>query len=312
GHEIEVTARDFAETIPLAKAAGFDPVVIGAHGGRELTGKAGNLFQRAWALRAWASGQSFDLAVSHNSYSQILAARGLGLRCVTLMDYEHQPANHLAFRLASTVIVPLAFPDEDLSRYGAGRTKVRRYNGIKEDVYLADFESDPAFAGKLRDLGVKFEDTIVVVRPPARDALYHRFENELFEGLLSRLHDAPHVTTILLPRNADQRDSYAAWVGQRMILPAEPLHGANLIAASDLVVSAGGTMNREAAALGVPAATIYAGSWAAIDEELVREGRLIRLSTPADIAALPLQKKPLSNARNALNVKEEVTDLILG
>ena len=312
GHQSEITAREFAETVPLARTAGLKPVVIGAHGGRELSAKAGNLFQRAWALRAWASGRSFDLAVSHNSYSQILAARGLGLRCVTLMDYEHQPANHLAFRLASTVIVPRAFPDEDLNRYGAGGTKVRRYNGIKEDVYLAEFDSDPTFAGKLSDLGVKLEDMIVVVRPPAREALYPRFENELFEGLLSRLNGAPHVTTILLPRNADQRASYAALVGQRMILPTEPLDGANLIAASDLVVSAGGTMNREAAALGVPAATIYAGEWAAIDEELVREGRLIRLATPADIAGLSLQKKSPAKSRSAVAVKKEVADLILG
>jgi uncharacterized protein len=312
GHEVEITAREFAETVPLAMAAGLSPVVIGAHGGRELTAKAGNLFQRAWALRVWAGARSFDLAVSHNSYSQILAARGLGLRSVTLMDYEHQPANHLAFRLASTVIVPRAFPDEYLSRYGAGGGKVRRYNGIKEDVYLADFQSDSAFAGKLRDIGVKLEGAIVVVRPPARDALYHRFENDLFEGLLRRLSEAPQVTTILLPRNATQRSTYASRVGAKVILPAEPLDGANLIAASDLVVSAGGTMNREAAALGVPAATIYAGSWAAIDEELVREGRLIRLSNADDVANLALQKKPLSKSRNALHVKKEVADLILG
>ena len=312
GHELEISAREFAETVPLAIAASLSPVVIGVHGGRELTAKAGNLFQRAWALRAWAAARSFDLAVSHNSYSQILAARGLGLRSVTLMDYEHQPANHLAFRLASTVIVPRAFPDEYLSRYGAGGGKVRRYNGIKEDVYLADFQSDPAFAGKLRDMGVEPDDTIVVVRPPARDALYHRFENDLFEGLLRRLSEAPQVTTILLPRNAAQRSAYATRVGAKVILPAEPLDGANLIAASDLVVSAGGTMNREAAALGVPAATIYAGSWAAIDEELVREGRLIRLSSEDDVAGLALQKKPLGKSRNALNVKKEVVDLILG
>lgn len=312
GHQFEVTAREFAETVPLARSAGLEPTVIGVHGGRELTTKAGNLFQRAWALRAWASGRSFDLAVSHNSYSQILAARGLGVRCVTLMDYEHQPANHLAFRLASTVLVPRAFPDEDLSRYGAGAIKVKRYNGIKEDVYLADFESDPAFAGKLREIGAKLESTIVVVRPPARDALYHRFENDLFAGLLKRLSETPEVTTILLPRNAGQRTTYAAWVGPSTIMPEEPLDGANLIAASDLVVSAGGTMNREAAALGVPAATIYAGNWAAIDEELVREGRLIRLSTPEDIESLNLQKKPKTESRNAVSVKKEVADLILG
>ena len=312
GHEIEITARQFAETVPLALAAGLAPVVIGGHGGRELTGKAGNLFHRAWALRAWASERAFDLAVSHNSYSQILAARGLGLQTVTLMDYEHQPANHLAFRLASTVIVPQAFPAEQLSRYGANAAKVKRYDGIKEDVYLTDFQSDPAFAEKLLSLGIKPENILVVVRPPAREALYHRFDNELFEALLKRLSDDQRVTTLLLPRNETQRQTYEAQSSTRMIVPGEPLDGANLIAASDLVISAGGTMNREAAALGVPAATIYAGSWAAIDEELVREGRLIRLSTPADIERLPLQKKPGTEKRRKASVKKEVADLILG
>lgn len=312
GHEIEITAREFAETVPLALAAGLVPVVIGGHGGRELTGKAGNLFHRAWALRAWASERTFDLAVSHNSYSQILAARGLGLRTVTLMDYEHQPANHLAFRLASTVIVPRVFPADQLARYGANPAKVKRYNGIKEDVYLADFQSDPAFAGTLQSLGVKPEDVLVVVRPPARDALYHRFDNELFEALLKRLSDNKQVTTLLLPRNETQRQTYEAYSGKRIMVPAEPIDGANLIAASDLIVSAGGTMNREAAALGVPAGTIYAGIWAAIDEELVREGRLIRLSTPADIERLPLQKKPGTVKRDKTLVKKEVADLILG
>ena len=312
GHEIEITAREFAETVPLAQAAGLAPVVIGGHGGRELTGKAGNLFHRAWALRAWASERAFDLAVSHNSYSQILAARGLGLRTVTLMDYEHQPANHLAFRLASTVIVPRAFPADQLSRYGANSTKVKRYDGIKEDVYLTNFHCDPAFAGKLLSLGVKSETILVVVRPPARDALYHRFDNELFEALLKRLSDDKQVTTLLLPRNETQRQTYEAYSGKRIIVPAEPIDGANLIAASDLVVSAGGTMNREAAALGVPAATIYAGTWAAIDEELVREGRLIRLSSQADIERLPLQKKVVAERRSRMSVRKEVADLILG
>lgn len=311
GHDLEVTAREFAETVPLAEAAGFAPVVIGAHGGRELAGKAGNLFQRAWALRAWASRRSFDLAVSHNSYSQILAARGLGVRTVTLMDYEHQPANHLAFRLASRVIVPQAYPDEYLGRYGAGAAKVRRYNGIKEDVYLADFKADPCFAAKLSALGVSTDHVLVVVRPPARDALYHRFENELFAGLLKRLRDHPQVKVVLLPRNDIQRAAYGGHANAKLIIPTQPLDGPNLIAASDLVVSAGGTMNREAAALGVPAATIYAGTWAAIDEELVREGRLRRIAAREDLESLHLEKKGLATLRGAIGVRREVADLIL-
>ena len=311
GHEVEITAREFAETVPLAWAAGLAPVVIGAHGGRELTWKAGNLLQRAWALRAWASSRAFDLAVSHNSYSQILASLGMNLRSVTLMDYEHQPANHLAFRIASRVIVPSVFPGSELERYGASAEKVKRYNGIKEDVYLAGFQSDPGFRAKLEDFGIKSEDVLVVVRPPARDALYHRFENQLFDALLNRLQVATQVKTILLPRNNAQRTAVGERDGANMILPDAPLDGPNLIAASDLVISAGGTMNREAAALGVPAATIYAGTWSAVDEELVRQGRLKRLRTPEDVAGLALQKKGTREGRNAMDVKREVAELIL-
>src|SRR6267378_5095814 len=186
-HEVVATARAFAETVELAEAAGFAPQVIGGHGGEKLPGKAGNLVQRALALARWARGRDLDLALSHNSYSQVLAARALSLRTITLMDYEHQPANHLAFRLASRIIVPRAFPEAALSRFGAYPAKVRRYEGTKEDVYLADFKPDPGFAQTLRGIGVMPEDVLVIVRPPATEALYHRFENQLFEELLDRL-----------------------------------------------------------------------------------------------------------------------------
>jgi uncharacterized protein len=309
GHEVEISARAFAETIPLAEAAGLAAEVIGRHGGQELSGKAGNLIRRAWDLRSWAAPRHFDLAVSHNSYSQILAARALRLKSVTLMDYEHQPANHLAFRLATRVVVPQSFPEEALRRFGIRERKVRRYHGTKEDVYLADFQPDPHFAEQLLKLGITADDVLVVVRPPASEALYHRFENELFDKLLNRLGALPSVKTVLLPRNSAQRKTYQA--NERLILPATPLHGANLIASSDLVVSAGGTMNREAAALGVPAATIYAGKWPAIDEELVQTGRLLRLRTPQDIKSLSLEKKVSVGPRRAGHVKAEVADLIL-
>src|ERR1051325_9439709 len=149
GHDAEFTAREYAQTVELAETAGLAPAVLGGHGGGRLSGKGLNILGRAWALARWARGRGFDLAVSHNSYSQVLAARASGLRAVTLMDYEHQPANHLAFRLASRVVVPESFPEEALSRFGAKARKVRRYGGIKEDVYLADFEPDSAFASLL-------------------------------------------------------------------------------------------------------------------------------------------------------------------
>jgi len=311
GVEVEITAREFAQTIEMAEAAGLAPVHVGGHGGRALKAKAGNLIGRAVALRKWARGRKFDLAVSHNSYAQVVAARSLSLKSVTLMDYEHQPANHLAFRLASRVIVPRAFPEEALRRYGAKARKVRRYRGTKEDVYLADFEPDARFAETLLELDVKPDEVLVVVRPPARDALYHRFENELFNELLGRLSVRPDVKIILLARSAEQRALYEERGEANLILPRRALDGANLIASADMIISAGGTMNREAAALGVPAATIYAGRWAAIDEELVREGRLRRIATRLDLDALPVEKKREAHARRALHVRSEVAGLIL-
>jgi predicted glycosyltransferase len=314
GHEVEVTAREFAQTVELAERADLAPTVIGEHGGRALKGKAGNLFGRARELRSWARGvRRFDLAVSHNSYSQIVAARALRLPCVTLMDYEHQPANHLAFRLASRVVVPRAFPAAALRRYGASKRKVRRYDGYKEDVYLADWQpATGAFEKLWESLGVSAKDVLVVVRPPARDALYHRFDNELFDALVEHLCACDDARIVLLARTDAQREEFdARHRSENVIMPREALDGATLIAAADLVVSAGGTMNREAAALGVPAATVYAGEWAAVDAELVREGRLKRLRTREDIHNLRVVKKEAANARRALAVRAQVAEMIL-
>ena len=308
GHDIEFTAREFAETVPLAQAAGFAPAVVGAHAGRDVSKKAGGFVSRAWVLAGWARKRNFDLAISHNSYSQILGARILGLKTITMMDYEHQPANHVAFRFASRVIVPASFPATLLRRYGARLGKVRRYHGTKEDVYLADFQPDPTFCARLCELGVKPDNVLALVRPPAHDALYHRFQNTLFDEALAMLQSRENVQVILLPRNEAQR---AAYVGkERVIVPATPLDGPNLIAASDLVISAGGTINREAAALGVPAASMYAGEWAAVDEGLVREGRLKRIENVTDMRSLEIRKKVRATPRRSVEVVDEVVRLI--
>ena len=310
GHEVEVTARDFAETVPLANAANLTHEVVGVHGGRQVSAKAGNLMNRAWALAGWARKRQFNLAISHNSYSQILAARALRVKSVTLMDYEYQPANHLAFRLTSRLIVPVSFPDRRLRRYGATPRKIRRYHGTKEDVYLADFRPDPSFVNQLSELGIGPDNVLVLMRPPAYDALYHRFQNTLFDEALDSFLSDENVRVVLLPRNEEQRASYVAPKRANLIVPAAPLHGANLIAASDLVISAGGTINREAAALGVPAASVYAGMWAAVDEQLVKEGRLQRIATAQDIRKLSVAKKPTMNPRRSTAVIDEVINLI--
>ena len=311
GHKVDVTARDFAETVPLAISADLSPEVIGNHGGRKLSGKAGNLVGRAWALSRWARPKRFDLAVSHNSYSQILASRALGVKAVTLMDYEYQPANHLAFRFSEKIIVPASFPEDRLRHYGASPHKVFRYQGTKEDVYLADFNPSPAFQKTLSQLGIGPDNVLVLMRPAAGEALYHRFQNELFDEALRQLLSNTNVRVVLLPRNEAQRSHYSNVTSSNLIIPAKPLYGPDLIAASDLVISAGGTINREAAALGVPTASIYAGKWAAVDEQLVNEGRLQRFSSLKHLAELKVQKKADTNPRRSVAVINEVTKLIL-
>src|SRR2546423_13768267 len=311
GHQVEISARDFAQTVELATKAGLLPHVIGGHGGGRLTGKAGNLVGRAAALRKWARDRGLDPAVSHNSYAQIAAAAALRIKSVTLMDYEHQRANHMAFRLASRVIVPRAFPAAELKKFGASMRKVKRYDGIKEDVYLADFAPDPSFTETLRKLGITNEEVLIVARPPAREALYHRFENELFDDLLTYLTAQPLARIILLPRNDQQRAEYEQRRLTNLFMPREALDGANLIAFADLVVSAGGTMNREAAAVGVPAASGYAGEWAAIDEQLVDERRLQRIASPKDVESLVVEKKTGRQPRANIGTRGEVVKLIL-
>ena len=312
GHETVFTARRFAQTVEMAESSGLCATVIGQRESGKIAVKGSDLFKRAWQLMRWARGRKIDLAISHNSYAQILAARSLRIPCATMMDYEHQPANHLAFRLAHRVIVPRAFPEEALRRFGAHR-KARRYDGIKEDIYLADWEPDQRFAEELRAFGIRGEDKLIVIRPPARGALYHRFDNELFDELLERLSARSDVKVILLARTTEQRAHYAErFGGSNVIVTERALDGLNLIAAADLVISAGGTMNREAAALGVPAASIYAGRWAAIDDLLVREGRLRRISTREELGALRVEKRPAGIApRRAHAVRKQVVDLLL-
>jgi predicted glycosyltransferase len=310
GHEVQVTAREFAETIPLAIAAKLAPHVVGIHGGKEVTAKAGNLMSRAWSLASWARTRKFDLAISHNSYSQILAARALRVRSVTLMDYEYQPANHLAFRLTSRIIVPNCFPERRLQRYGASPGKVRRYHGTKEDVYLSNFQPDPSFPTQLSQFGIRPDNVLVLMRPPAHEALYHRFQNVLFDQTLNFLLENENVKVMLLPRSAAQRSLYSSITSPNLIVPGQPLAGPDLIASSDLVISAGGTINREAAALGIPVASVYAGKWAAVDEQLVKEGRLKRIADKTDIRELEIRRKEKPNPRRSVAVIDEVMRMI--
>lgn len=319
GHEILWTARDYAQTLELAKKANLPVAIFGAHGGGKIWHKGTNFLSRVFELVGWArkksnDGQKIDLYVGHNSHEPLVAARILGIKSVNLMDYEHHPANHLSFRLASKIVVPQSFPQSALRKFGVDEKKVRRFIGLKEDVYLADFVADPNFCQELVVLGIDPKNILIVVRAPALEALYHRgYSAQLFEEMLDLFAAQENTRIVLLPRKIYQGAELKTRHPQpNIIVPETVIDGANLIAAADLVISGGGTMNREAAALGVPVATIFAGKSAAIDEMLIREKRLKQINSKEDLQnLLPLNKKTGVNVRRALQTKEQVANLIL-
>ncbi len=292
GHEVCVTARDFAQTLELCERLGVEHTAIGRHRGGGLAAKAGGLASRSTALLRWArrspaggSGRPFDIALGHGSNDISIAAALLRIPSSTMFDYEWATVQHnVNCRLAAAVVVPEAIPPERLERYGAGR-KLRRYEGLKEEYYLSGFEPDPAVLG---ELGLDPGRPIVVVRTPPEVSLYHRFHSDLFAAVLERLRRAAAeegVQPVVLPRVEAQRRELGDVPG--FIVPLRAIDAQSLIAHADLVISAGGTMNREAVALGTPVYTTFSGRMGAVDERLIAEGRMGRLEEAGrlDLAA---------------------------
>jgi uncharacterized protein len=286
GGEVEITTRDYAQTLQLLELHRIEAEVLGAHGGRSRLGKARSLASRLRGLRRWARGRRFDVALAHGSHELTLTARRLGIPSATTFDYEFAWLQHqLGCRAATRVVLPEAIPPERLERYGVQPPKLVRYPGLKEEYYLADFEADP---GALEAWQIEPARTLVVVRTPPDVSLYHRRSNPLFPQVLEHIGRDESVHAIVLPRTPEQRDYVRRLELPSVLVPERAVDGQSLIALSDLVVSAGGTMNREAAALGVPVYTTYGGRLGGVDEMLIREGRLIPLSDPR---ALDLRKR---------------------
>jgi predicted glycosyltransferase len=283
GSEVVVTVRDSAQTVDLARERWPAATVIGGQTPARPALKARAIAGRALKLRSWAATRGIDVALSHNSYAQIAAARSLGIPAVTAMDYEHQPSNHIAFRLASRILLPEALPPDALAGQGATPRKVRIYPGLKEEITLDGFEPDD---GLLDRIGVDrpHGTAVVVTRPPPSRAIYHRHGNDLYVEALRVLGGQPHVRIVVLPRFPEQRGELLALGLANLTVLERAVDARALMYAADLVIGAGGTMTREAAVLGVPTLTAFAGRPAAVDRWLEQKGLLRRLTDPRDVA----------------------------
>jgi uncharacterized protein len=281
GDEVEITTRRYGQTLELLEVHGLEATVLGRHGGRTRLGKARQLGSRLSALHSWARLRRFDVALAHGSHELTITARRLGIPSSTTFDYEFATLQHqLGCRAATKVVVPDAIPQERLRKYGARPPKLQRYPGLKEEYYLADFEPREE---ALVDLGVDRSHVLVVLRPPPDVSLYHRHANPLFPRTIERLGRDGKVRAIVLPRTAEQRDYVRSLRLPSLVVPEHAVDAQSLIAFADLVVSAGGTMNREAVALRAPVYTTFGGRLGGVDEALIREGRLVPLTDPEAI-----------------------------
>jgi uncharacterized protein len=283
GHEVLLTARDHRETAVLAREAWPEVLLDSGSSPNARAAKAAAIARRVIVLARWARRVRPDVALSHNSYAQVVAARVCGIPSVTAMDYEHQPANHVAFRLASRVVVPEVFPADALRRFGAAARKVRRYAGVKEELYV---DAATPTVGERNRLGVPADAPLVVLRLPPDGALYHRSDNDLVGRAVETLRGRG-ATIVVLARASSQRNSWRGRADATLIVPDPPVDTRSLLLESDLFVGAGGTMTREAAVLGIPAWSIFAGRPAAVDGWLHEQGRLELIDSPELLATLP-------------------------
>jgi predicted glycosyltransferase len=293
GHEVRVTAREYGQTQGVLERLGIAYESVGRHAGGSVTRKGAAVAGRSLSLVRWAWGHRFDLALGHGSVDLGVVSGALRIPSVQMQDYEYAGLQRqIAFRAARRVLAPDAIPVDAMRRAGASERKLFRYPGLKEDYYLSDFEPDPSI---LEGLGIDPALVLVVVRPPPETSAYHA-ANPLYEGLMDRLATDPDSLAVVIPRTEAQARSLGRRAaGDRagnLLVPDRAIDAQSLIAYADLVVSAGGTMNREAVALGTPAYTIFSGRMGAVDERLIATSRLRVLADPSGLHLRKREAKP--------------------
>ncbi len=281
GCSIVVTARDAFQVRELADLFHLDYTLVGRHQGKSKARKIFGLGIRALQLLPTAIRDKPHLALSHGSRSHLIVCATLKIPSIVLIDYEC--AKRLGVIAPTWFMCPEVIP---ASVFECDPSRVLKYPGIKEDVYVPQFVPDPDIRPQL---GLKQDDLVVTVRPPATEAHYHRRQSdELFEAVIQFLSDKPDVKIVLLPRNEKQALQLThrwpeLFSNQKLRIPPQVVDGLNLIWHSDLVISGGGTMNREAAALGVPVYSTFRGQIGAVDRYLSERGRLVLLQGIEDI-----------------------------
>lgn len=308
GYSLLVTARDCFQVCDLAKLLGVRHKRIGRHFGKHRLLKVAGLCSRALQLVPTVLGKKPDLAISHGSRAQLLVSAAFRVPSVLVMDYEF--ARGLTWMKPHWIMIPEVIPNPAID---FDSSRVLKYPGIKEDAYVPRFKPDPSINEVLQ---LNEAEVIVTMRPPATEAHYHVSESDaLFAAAMNYLGSRPEVKMVLLPRNAKQAASLRESWPQlfetgKVIIPAQAVDGLNLVWHSDLVISGGGTMNREAAAMGVPVYSVFRGTIGAVDRYLAKTGRLILLETVEDVRTKLILKRRTRSLTGDIGVTETLGTIV--
>jgi predicted glycosyltransferase len=289
GCEVVLTARDCFQVCELADLAGFKYQKIGHHYGKHRLAKIVGLGVRVLQMTPFVLREKPDISVCHGSRSMLVLSSMAGVRNLNITDYEfadHRLTNMFGSGQKKWILTPEVIPSEVFEKDGLPKDHLLHYPGIKEDVYTPFFQPDPS----LKDtLGLESTDIVVTIRPPATEAHYHNPESEkLLMAVFELLAAHPKVRAVLLPRTHKQEAELRQvrpdlFAGRKIVVPKSAVDGLDLIWCSDLVISGGGTMNREAAALGIPVYSLFRGTMGAVDKYLAETGRLVLLESEQDV-----------------------------
>jgi uncharacterized protein len=314
GHEVEVTARDYGQTFKLLRMYGMRFHPIGKHWGKNRIMKYLSVLTRGVSLAVFALGRRFDAAFCHGARSLFFATRVLRVPLVVLDDYEHTTVPAFMMRWISMQLAPDVIPADIFERQGLDRRKLCLYPGLKENLYIHDLEPDPSV---LTETGMDPSKVLILVRPPATMAHYAVPESEqFFFEIMEYLHSRAEAQILLVPRTAGQKKELErhrreyGWTN--VFIPDRVYEGPRMIRSMDLLISGGGTMNREAAALGIPTYSIYQGPIGAVDRSLMESGRLEHVSEMQSVRNIPMVKRSVSREAYGKEHGARARSLIVG
>ena len=309
--DFKITARDFAQTLDLLKLWNIPHTAIGTHGGKNKIKKVLNTYNRSSQLKKFAKDFHFSLAVSHGSRSQLVAASRLKIKSLLMMDYEYTETKIFNY-FSGNLLIPKLIPDERLASCGINLKKVIRYDGFKEELYLSSFAPDADFR---KSINVSKDLVLVVIRPPGMTGNYHEAKSEeLLIKAIEHFSASSNTTCLIIARAEPDRNYILSKckLSENVKFLEKAVDGSQLVYAADIVLSGGGTMNRESALLGTKTFSIFTGRKPYLDEYLAEKGRMKFIESEKDIEDIVIERsdKPPSFVTHK-NLAAEISEIII-